>query len=320
MPLAMNEDVSQALETVLSKFPSVLPSSTSGGVASKRAMAQELVDQLFSAPPVPGVKVSYHTTTLNDQTSISIMQVETSDTSRQLGPAILHCHAGGLISGSAQMFQPYLAALVLETKVPIFSVNYRLAPECKNTTLAEDCYAGLLWLYANAARFNIDSRRIAVMGESAGGGLAASVAIMSRDRQLFPPVAKQILTGPMLDDKNIDEVKELEHLTPFWSWSDNKMAWEALLGAARGSDSVSQYAAPCRLGDMTGLPPAFIEVGQLDIFREEDMRYAQRLALANVPTELHLYPGLPHGFELLPSDLPSIVASTDNKRRAIRSL
>ena len=158
------------------------------------------------------------------------------------------------------------------------------------------------------------------MGESAGGGLAASVAIMSRDRKLFPPVAKQILTGPMLDDKNIDESKELEHLTPFWSWSDNKMAWEALLGGVRGSDVVSQYAAPFRLRDMTGLPPAFIEVGQLDIFRKEDMLYAQRLALANVPTELHLYSGLPHGFELLPYDLPSIMVLADNKRRAIKSL
>lgn len=176
------------------------------------------------------------------------------------------------------------------------SRDYRLAPEAPHPTPVEDCYAALLWLTSNAKELGIDNSRIAVMGVSAGGGLAAGVTLIARDRGLQPPLAKQILVYPMLDDRNTEPVKDLE---PFltWSYDDNWTGWNALLGDQFGSSDVSPYAAPSRVEDYQGLPEAYIDVGTLDIFAVENERYAEGLKKAGGKVEWHLYPGVPHAFE-----------------------
>jgi acetyl esterase/lipase len=174
--------------------------------------------------------------------------------------------------------------------------NYRLAPEFPHPTPVEDCYAALMWLHLHSANLGIDKSRIAVAGLSAGGGLAAAVALMARDRDLQPPLAKQLLFCPMLDDRNLEADTALE---PFvtWSWDDNWTGWNALLEGKAGSSDVPAYAAPARAENLAGLPPTYVDVGTLDIFAEESERYVSRLREAGVPVEWHLYPGVPHVFE-----------------------
>ena len=199
------------------------------------------------------------------------------------------------------------------------SVEYRLAPEHPGTTLVDDCYAGLVWLSQNAQKFNIDPTRIAVMGESAGGGIAAGVALMARDKNLQPPLAKQILIYPMLDDRNLIPNEALEALPLVWTNADNITGWTALLGdkAGKPDADVSPYCAPSRVKSVVGLPPTYIDVGGLDLFRDEDLLYAQRLAAENINTEFHLYPGLPHGFELFATSIDASKRANENRQKAI---
>ncbi len=186
---------------------------------------------------------------------------------------------------------------VATSGVPMLVVDYRVAPEHPHPTPVEDCYAALVWLAENAGELGVDPARIAVMGDSAGGGLAAGVCLLARDRG-GPAVAQQLLIYPMLDDRPATPDPQL---LPFltWTYDDNVTGWGALLGEGAGTDAVSPYAAPARADDLAGLPDTYIDVGDLDIFRDEDITYARRLADAGVPTELHVYPGCPHAFEAL---------------------
>jgi len=221
--------------------------------------------------------------------------------------AVVYLHGGGMILGSVPIFDGPVSRYVARTGVPMLSVDYRLAPEHPYPTPVEDAYAGLVWLAAHAEEFGIDPARIAVMGDSAGGGLAAAVAILSRDRS-GPSLAHQILLYPMLDDRTATPDPEI---APFagWTYDDNVTGWTALLGDRVGDSSVEPTAAPARLTDAVGLPPAYIEVGQLDIFRDEDASYALTLSRAGVPVEFHLHPGVPHEYD-------AIAFTADVSRRA----
>ena len=233
------------------------------------------------------------------------------------GSAVVYFHGGGMILGSMDLIDKVPAAYVAATGVPMLSVDYRLAPEHPHPAPVEDCYAGLAWLHEHADRFGVDTARIAVMGDSAGGGLAAGTAILARDRGL--PLARQILIYPMLDDRTVTPDPEL---VPFvlWSYDDNVTGWGALLGDRRGTDDVPAAAAPARLTDFRGLAPAYIEVGELDIFRDEDIEYARRLGLAGVSAELHLYPGLPHSFDAVGSAVSANERSRADRVRVIQSV
>ncbi len=200
----------------------------------------------------------------------------------------------------------------------MLSVDYRLAPEHPYPTPVEDAYAALTWLHEHAAELGVDPARIAVMGDSAGGGLAASLAILARDRGA-PAIARQILIMPMLDDRNV--VPD-PHIAPFalWSYADNVTGWGALLGAAAAGRDVPATAAAARVTDPTGLPPAYIEVGQLDIFRDESLTYALRLAQAGVEVEFHLHPGVPHEFESLAHTSDIARRVTADRVRVLSSL
>lgn len=231
--------------------------------------------------------------------------------------AIMHIHSGGMIAGQVMDSSKILKDLAAETGLPVFSVDYRLAPEHPHPIPVEDCYAGLEWLMLHAPSLDIDPERIAILGESAGGGLAACTAILARDRQLRPALAKQVLICPMLDDRNTKPIKEPDALAS-WTADDNATGWAALLGHDTfGGDKVSSYGAAARVASMKGLPPLYIDVGGLDIFATESIVYATRLAAANIHVELHVYSGVPHGFELV---APNIRSARKAKRNRLRAL
>jgi len=211
-----------------------------------------------------------------------------------------------------------VARYVADSRVPMLSVDYRLAPEYPHPTPVEDCYAGLLWLSEHAAELAVDPARIAVMGDSAGGGLAAAVALLARDRG-GPALARQILIYPMLDDRTTTPDPEI---APFavWSYDDNRTGWGALLGNAVGGPDVPSYAASARATDASSLPKTYLEVGQLDIFRDEDLAYAQRLSRAGVEVEFHLWPGVPHEFETYAFDTDVARRSRAARLRVLTAL
>lgn len=211
-------------------------------------------------------------------------------------PAILHTHGGGFVAGSAEASVANLQPLCKQLDCVAVSVEYRLAPETTYVGSIEDNYAGLKWLHANAAALGADPARIAVMGESAGGGHAALLAITARDRGEVP-VCFQCLTYPMLDDRTGSTRPVPPHVGKIiWTPQRNRFGWESFLGTRPGGRSVSG-GVPARVANLAGLPPAWIGVGSIDLFHDEDVDYAQRLNDAGVPTELIVVPGAFHGFD-----------------------
>lgn len=212
-------------------------------------------------------------------------------------PAILHTHGGGYVAGTAESSVRGLQELCEKLDCVAVSVEYRLAPETTFAGSIEDNYAGLKWLHRNAAELGADPARIAVMGESAGGGHAALLAITARDRGEVR-VAFQCLIYPMLDDRTGSSRAVPAHVgTLVWTAERNRFGWESFLGHKPGGARVSARGVPARLANLAGLPPAFIGVGTLDLFCDEDIDFAQRLNAAGVPAELIVVPGAFHGFD-----------------------
>lgn len=220
---------------------------------------------------------------------------------------IYHMHGGGFVSGSAASLEFAHRPLAEALGCVIVSVDYRLAPETPHPGPIEDCYAGLAWVFANAGNLNIDPARIGVAGESAGGGLAAALALLTRDRGEYAPTF-QLLIYPMLDDRTVFRPPSPSKGRFIWTPGSNRFGWSALLGHEPGIAGVSPYAAPARAKDLAGLSPAFIMTGALDLFVDEDIDYARRLIDAGVETELRVFPGAFHGFDLHPSASVAIAA------------
>ncbi|KIW90847.1 uncharacterized protein Z519_08630 [Cladophialophora bantiana CBS 173.52] len=274
-----------------------------------------------SLPESPDVEQKEHIITTPAGVTLPVYSFIKKGASKTPGPAILHCHGGGMILGSVAMVAQGIAWEVQQTGVPIFSVEYRLAPESQGENLVEDCYAGLVWLSQNASKFNVDPARIAVFGESAGGGLAAGVALMARDKGLSPPLAKQILIYPMIDDRNLVPNEQLEPFA-FWKTEDNITGWTALLGAdkvGKHDVDVSQYCVPARAKSVANLPPTYIDIGGLDIFRDEDIEYAKRIAMEDIEVEFHLYPGVPHAFEIIAPNATVTKRAWEHRLKAMMS-
>jgi acetyl esterase/lipase len=233
-------------------------------------------------------------------------------------PAILHTHGGGHVVGSARGELLYLQEVARDLDCTIVSVEYRLAPRARYTESTEDNYAGLKWLHGNAAALGVDPRRIALMGESAGGGHAAILAIKARDRGEIP-VLFQSLVYPMLDDRTGSTMPVPWHIaTVGWSPPENRVGWESFLGVSPGGADVPVAAVPARLDDLSGLAPAWIGVGGVDLFADEDMEYARRLTKANVPTQLLVIPGGFHGFDRMAPETSLAQAFTLSKLDALR--
>jgi triacylglycerol lipase len=225
-------------------------------------------------------------------------------------PCVLHMHGGGFVMGSPASLRPAHCKLAATAPCIVVSVDYRLAPETRFPGALEDCYAALRWLHLHAASLGIDPRRIGVMGESAGGGLAGALALLARDRGDCP-IAFQHLLYPMLDDRTCARPPHPVAGEFLWTRENNAYGWRSLLGVNPGDDAVSPYAAPARAEDLRGLPPAFIAVGALDLFVDEDVEYARRLMRDGVPVELHVYPGCFHCFDLAAGTRPAEIFRRD---------
>jgi acetyl esterase/lipase len=228
-------------------------------------------------------------------------------------PCVYSIHGGGYISGSYAADDLRFDRWCPELNCVGVSVEYRLAPETPYPGPLEDCYAGLDWIQAHAVELGIDPARIGIAGASAGGGLAAALALLVRDRAEFQ-ITFQLLLYPMIDDSHTNHSSSWE--VPIWSPTANRFGWDSYLGPLRGGD-VPAYAAPTRATNLEGLPPALILVGALDGFLDEDIDYARRLNHAGVPCELQVYPGAPHGFDGL---LPGAAVSRRARQRTLEWL
>jgi acetyl esterase/lipase len=203
-------------------------------------------------------------------------------------------HGGGFVLGDADSDKDLPALLSAETGAVVVSVDYRLAPENPYPAPIEDCYAALVWVAGNAAELEIDPDHIGIGGVSAGGGLAAGVALLARDRG-GPALCFQLLDIPEIDDRLQTSSMQQFVDTPLWNLPNAIESWRHYLGPQVAGGEVSPYAAPARAADLRGLPPAFISACEFDPLRDEGIAYAQQLVQHGVATELHLYPGTFHG-------------------------
>ncbi len=293
MPFSIDPEVGAAMATLFAGAGEMTPPPR-GDVEGRRQGVDALMGLVSGLIPTPDdVSTTDYETTADDGARILLRWYTKDGVSP--GSAVLYAHGGGMIMCTVADYDAFVSRYVSETGVPFLSVEYRYAPEHMAPVPVTDCYAGLQWLADHASELGVDPDRIAIMGDSGGGGVVASLAIYARD-QHGPAVRKQVLVYPMLDDRTTEPDPEI---LPFlaWTYDDNATGWGALLGDAVGGPDVSPYAAPARLQDFTNLPPAYIEVGELDIFRDECLAYAQRLLSHGVSTEFHLHPGAPHGAE-----------------------
>ncbi|KPM38022.1 hypothetical protein AK830_g8514 [Neonectria ditissima] len=228
-------------------------------------------------------------------------------------PAVLSIHGGGFVSGNVDVCAGLCAQDALDADRPVFAVGYRLAPEHPAPAAPEDVFAAFTYLVEHAADLNIDAARIGVKGESAGAALAAAVALMARDRGFAPAPAKLVLVYPMLDDRTSVPADAAFLKLASWTPEKNAFCWGLYVGkdkAGKPDADVSPYAAPGRAKTLKGLPSTFIDVGSLDIFRDESLEFARRLMQDDVEVDFHIYPGVPHVFDL-------VAAGSKLQRRAV---
>lgn len=295
----MNIDWDSCLDdqskTVLNLIPAELR-DMSDIPAARRAMEQLTAAALAMNPDVPGVAAEDHRVPGTPGDPDVMVRAYVPSSVARPAPGFYWIHGGAMVLGSVGMDDLRCKAVALETECVVASVEYRLAPEHPHPAPIEDCYAGLKWFAANSGRLGVDRDRIAVGGSSAGGGLAAALALLARDRGEVD-ICFQQLIYPMLDDRNVTPSSHYIDHPKMWTRQANIAAWGALLGSPASAEGVSPYASPARAEDLSGLPPAFIIVGEFDMFLDEDIEYAQRLTRAGVPTELHVFPGAFHGSE-----------------------
>ncbi|MEV0945773.1 alpha/beta hydrolase [Rhodococcus sp. NPDC049939] len=328
MSLQFDPQVLQELAPQLAATADLEPPAV-GDVATRRLDTRRVLDQLLalrgsSVEYDDGIDIERYSLTTDDGAELGLSWYHRVGSAAS-GSAALYIHGGGMILGLDEVGKLYDLAVrgyVEASGVPMLVVDYRIAPEYPHPVPVEDCYAALEWLASRAGELGADPGRLAVMGDSAGGGLAAGVCLLARDRN-GPAIAQQLLIYPMLDDRTSEPDPQL---LPFlkwpltWTYDDNVTGWSALLGDGDGRREISQYAAPSRAVDLSGLPPTYIEVGELDIFRGEDITYGRRLADAGIPTELHLHPGCPHAFEGLAPDADVSRRAIADRVRRLRSL
>src|SRR4051794_32460936 len=214
-------------------------------------------------------------------------------------PGVYFIHGGGMILGNVQGEDPVATLICDQVGAIVVSVEYRLSPEHPHPAPVEDCYAGLVWMAKNAGELGFDGNRLGIYGGSAGGGLAIATALLARDRG-GPAIKFMMPIYPMIDDTNTTASSHEITDIGIWDREGNIQAWAWYLGGK----PADQYAAPTRAADLSGLPPAFIDVGTVDLFRDEDISFAQRLMQAGVPVEMHVHPGSYHASETFAADAP----------------
>ncbi|MGZ0217627.1 MAG: alpha/beta hydrolase [Acidimicrobiales bacterium] len=209
-------------------------------------------------------------------------------------PCLYWMHGGGYVLGAPEQDDLRFDRWCQRFNMVGVAVQYRLAPEHPYPAAINDCYAGLRWIKENGAELGIDTSQVGIGGPSGGGGLAAALGLVVRDRAEIE-IDYQLLIYPMIDDTRSTETAGWD--VPVWSPESNRFGWSSYLGDLFGTDNVPTHAAPARETDLAGLPPTFVMVGSLDGFADEDIDYATRLNHAGVAVELHVYPGAPHGFD-----------------------
>jgi acetyl esterase/lipase len=247
-------------------------------------------------PPVPvfdAVEVSDHI--VDETLGLQVQSYRPRGVDGRL-PCVYYIHGGGYVRGTHAVGSSRVFQLMCSVPCVFVSVDYRLAPETPFPGPLEDCYTGLSWLHGHAEELQVDNARIGVNGISAGGGLAAALSLLVRDRGELS-LAFQALECPMIDDRQCTPSSQQDGL-PIWSRSDNEFGWRAYLGPLYGSADLPYLAAPARATDLSGLPPSYLAVGTVDGFRDEVIDYATRLSQAGVPTDLRVYAGAPHGLQI----------------------
>jgi acetyl esterase/lipase len=239
-------------------------------------------------------------------------------TAAEATPALLWMHGGGMVMGNPEQDDASNAAFARDLGITVAAVRYRLAPDNRAPAAVEDAYAGLVGLVANAKSLGIDPDRIAIGGASAGGGVAAALALLAHDRGDIA-VAFQLLVYPMLDDRTVTRTDLGTRNVRIWTPKSNRFGWTSYLGVEPGSDGVSPYAAAARREDLSGLPSAWIGVGSLDLFHDEDVEYARRLTQAGVACELQIVDGAFHGFDAIFDKTNVAQAFHAEQERALRA-
>ena len=304
--------VDPELAAALKKFPQGEPPNAQNLAAMR---AGDSNGPLLSAPELQPHKTTVPGPVGLDEVPVVVFDPRAGQKNR---PAILYIHGGGYVTGRADTSLHLPQQIAQATGALTVSVDYTLAPEMKFPLSTEQNYAVLAWLHERAGQFGIDRKRIAVMGDSAGGGHAAILAIAARDRQEFS-IAYQCLIYPMLDDRTGSTVRVPPHIGHFlWTEAANRFGWTSLLGVPAGSDDAPPGAVPARIDNLAGLPPTFIGVGSIDLFYAEDLEYAKRLALAGVETELFVVPGAYHGFDVVAPDAKLTVQFRNAWQSALR--
>jgi acetyl esterase/lipase len=281
------------LAHVLSSIPPIPDLAESHNLASQRKFFEWTAEQAFTDPEilhleriVPGP---------DGNIKLSILQKRASTVTGR--PGIYFLHAGGMVMGTRYTFLQTTFDWIKALDAVVISAEYRLAPEHPSPASFEDAYAGYKWTTENCKDYKIDPQKLLIAGASAGGGIAAAIALKLRDEGGATPCG-QLLLYPMLDDRCTTESMRQYATEGTWTGTANKIAWDMVLPGTRGGDQVSIYQAPGRATDLSGLPPSFIEVGSAEPFRDECIEYANKLCTSGVETELHMWSGTFHSSEV----------------------
>jgi acetyl esterase/lipase len=298
------------LEPALDAVPAFFTTLEPDSIAEFRAATTRppSLDSVIAGRPV---EVTDHAVTGHGGGEIVVTVLQRNDHKGAAGPGVYLIHGGGMVGGSRWALAPMLVEWVLEYGAVAAAVDYRLAPEFGDPVPVEDCYAGLEWFAGRADVFGFDPRRVLIGGQSAGGGLSLGTTLLARDRGRPMPAA-MLLMWPMLDDRNETVSAQQIDGVGIWDRTSNETGWTALLGDRRGAADVSSYAAPARATDVAGLPPAYIEAGSAEVFRDEAVALASRIWEVGGSAELHIWAGGFHGFQ-------TIVPTAAVSRRAVQT-
>ncbi|KAH8678686.1 Alpha/Beta hydrolase protein [Tricladium varicosporioides] len=293
-------------------YPTPPPPATKETIGAARDMVAPLSapENIFTDPAItyrdmtiPGPDSS------NPNVTISILETTASATPNsnpagKLRPGIFYVHGGGQILGTRHFLIAPTFPWIKELDAVLVTPEYRLSPESKHPNALHDCYAALAWLSTHTRELGIDPSRVMIAGHSAGGGLAAGLALLARDRKLDLKLAAQLLVYPMLDDRMTSiSCKQFDNAGT-WTGRNNKGAWEWIVGPEEERERVKwiEYAAPARMEDLSRLPTSWVEVGTNETFRDEAVEYAGRLWRAGVQCELHAFAGAFHGYDVFGGD------------------
>jgi len=291
------EQLDPELKAVMERMPTDRTLDLTKISAARARMKKLVLEMLATFPQVEGVsQEDRFAPGTQGGPPVRVRIYRADDQSSKL-PALYWIHGGGYVMGDIDMDDRLMKQMVKRIGCVAASVDYRLAPEHPFPTPVEDCYTGLKWLFAHADELGVEPARIAIGGPSGGGGLTAGLGLLARDRREVQ-VAYQLLIYPMIDDRNATAAAHAITDPRVWNRESNRLGWKAYLGRDGGGADVSPYAAATRATDLSNLSPTYISVGTLDLFVDENIDYAQRLIQAGVPTELHVYPGAFHGFDM----------------------